>query len=104
MSLLQNKKMEADPRAPRTLRHPEDTLTTFEHVVKILKDPNTRPFCGVPVILCTGGDKYTTACDTLDFCVEPDKITFGEFEVYPHDLLYMNWFRNRLSFILIVYR
>jgi hypothetical protein len=94
--------MSDDPRAPTTLRHPEDKPTTFEEVVRILKGPN-KPISPVRVILCTDG-KYKVACDTLDYHINADKIAFGDFEVHSHDLLYINWHRNMFSFILIVYR
>lgn len=95
--------MAADPRTPLVLRHPDDTPTTFENVVRILQNPNDKPICPIPVILCTDGN-YTLACDTLEYRIEADKVYFKDFEVHSHDLLYINWFANRLSFILIVYR
>lgn len=97
------KRMSTDPRAPTTLRHPEDTPTTFGDVVRILKGPN-KPICAIPVMLSTDGVRHRLVCDTMEYHVETDKITFGDFEVHSHDLLYINWFANGLSFILIVYR
>jgi hypothetical protein len=94
--------MATDPRAPDTLRHPEDTPTTFGEVVRILQGPD-KPICAVRVFLCTDG-KYNVACDTLEYRIETDKIYFEDFEVYSHDLLYINWHRNRFSFVLVVYR
>jgi hypothetical protein len=97
------KNMASDPRAPPALRHPEDTPTTFEEVVRILKGPN-KPFLAIPVMLCTDGEHHRLVCDAYEYHIEPDKIYFEDFEVHSHDLLYINWFRNMLSFILIVYR
>lgn len=94
--------MATDPRV-FTKRHPEDTPTTFDEVVRILKGPN-KPICAVRVILCNTDGKYNVACDTLDYHIEADKITFGGVEVHSHDLLYINWHRNMFSFILVVYR
>ncbi len=95
--------MASDPRAPTTLRHPEDTPTTFEHVVRTLRGRDWPGFA-IPVLMHVGDGKYRCMSDTHEFVIESDKITFGDFEVHSHDLLYMNWFANRFSFILIVYR
>lgn len=104
-----------DPRVPVVKRHPEDTAISFEEVMAILRNPKRRPICPVDILIyhdCVFQRRISTMNFELSREDDNDILICGGGDresnllevIRNNDVLYICWFANFLSFMLIVYR